>query len=241
MITMIKSNEDNIVALVPAAGIGARMNSPIAKQYIKIGALTILEYTLNNLLAFPLIEKIVVVLHPNDNQFHLLPISQHAKIQITYGGENRADSVLAGLMLLENDDWVLVHDAARPCVNHADISNLIKQTLRERKGGILATRVTDTIKKTSCYDMNYIEQTCDRRLLWAAATPQMFNVKQLRENLAFALKQGLTITDEASAMELAGIQPRLVECRRDNIKITRMEDLALAKFFLQEQGFYQES
>lgn len=240
MITMNDIKQEKIVAIVPAAGIGSRMHNPLAKQYIKIGALTILEYTLHKLLAFPLITKIVVVLHPQDKLFHSLSLAQHEKITTTIGGDNRSDSVLAGLMLLDDNDWVLVHDAARPCVSHSDITNLITQMLIDNKGGILATRVTDTIKKASANAINCIESTCDRSLLWAAATPQMFNVKKLRTNLSRALEQQLTITDEASAMEIAGEQPKLIECRRDNIKITREEDLALAKFYLQEQGFYQE-
>lgn len=230
-----------LMAIVPAAGIGTRMNSPIAKQYIKLGSLTVLEYTLDKLLTFPLIEKIIVVLHPNDSYFQNLSVSNHKKIHITYGGENRSDSVLAGLKLLDNHDWVLVHDAARPCILHSDINKLVNQVLiYEQNGGILATKVTDTIKRSSIDKNNYIAETCDRSLLWAAATPQMFNVQDLRDNLSKAITLGLTITDEASAMELAGKFPKLIECRRDNIKITRQEDLALAAFFLKEQGYYQE-
>lgn len=232
--------KEKIVAIVPAAGIGSRMNSSIPKQYIKLGMLTVLEYTLNKLLSFPQIDKIVVVINSNDNWFNTLSVAQHDKITITYGGDNRSDSVLAGLTLLDDSDWALVHDAARPCVSHRDIAKLIEHVLISKQGAILATKVTDTIKKAFDHNLNQIQKTYDRNLLWAAATPQMFNAKALKINLSSALYQGLNITDEASAMEFAGSYPSLIECRRDNIKITRQEDLALAKFYLQEQGCFQE-
>lgn len=236
---MNDSVKKKIVAVVPAAGIGSRMNINIPKQYIKLGKLTVIEYTLTKLLMVSVIDKIIVAIHPDDDIFHTLSIAQHEKIQVTFGGENRSDSVLSGLMLLEGDEWVLVHDAARPCVMQEDILKLVDCVSATQQGAILATKITDTIKKVSSQHPCQIENTYDRNLLWAAATPQMFNVEKLRMNLSDAITQGLTITDEASAMEFAGEYPLLVECQRDNIKVTREEDLALATFYLQIQGFFQ--
>lgn len=230
----------NIVAIVVAAGIGSRIDLNIPKQYIKLGKFTILEYTINKLLASPLIDKIVVVINQQDTFFSSLPIANHEKIQVTYGGKNRSDSVLCGLELLEESDWALVHDAARPCITHEDISLLIKTVLSRQQGAILATRVTDTIKKSLGYESDQIEKTYDRCLLWAAATPQMFNAGELKDSLLMAFNHDVIITDEASAIEYTGGTPLLVECRRDNIKVTLMEDISLARFYLKEQGCLQD-
>lgn len=228
----------NIVAIVPAAGCGRRMQAASPKQYIKIGTQTILEYTLDKLLSFAIIKQIVVVINHDDCLFTTLPVASHPKIVVTYGGATRADSVLAGLAVLNNHDWVLVHDAARPCVSHEDIKKLIDVVIKQQTGAILATRITDTIKKaqpTLNDNCSMIEATYDRRFLWAAATPQMFNVSRLRSALIKAQANSLEITDEASAMEFCGDYPLLVECRRDNIKVTQPEDLALATFYLSAQ------
>ncbi len=156
----------------------------------------------------------------------------HDKIKVTIGGETRAESVLAGLHLLNDNQWALVHDAARPCVCHDDITQLIDIVLNAQQGGILATRVSDTIKRAYQNNDNIIECSEDRNYLWAAATPQLFKANELKSCLQQALDNHMTITDEASAIEYCGGHPLLVECRRDNIKITRPEDLALATFYL---------
>lgn len=228
---------NNIVAVVPAAGIGTRIKSDIPKQYIKLGQKTILEYTIDKLLMVKQIKKIIIVIDALDSYFASLPLINHPKVVVTHGGKNRSDSVLCGLNLADNDDWVLVHDAARPCVMLEDIQLLINRVLTAQKGGILATRVTDTIKKVNNKNSDEIVETVDRELLWAAATPQMFNVGELKASLESAYAKGVAITDEASAIEYSGGAPLLVECRRDNIKVTRNEDLALARFYLMEQGY----
>lgn len=225
-----------ISAIVPAAGVGFRMNSQIPKQYIKIGSLTILEHTLTKLINHPQIDSVVVVINPNDELFNTLAIASHPKIKVTYGGETRADSVLAGLTLLDANDWALVHDAARPCVAMDDISRLIATVINTQRGGILATRISDTIKQAYPDDDSQIAKSLDRSYLWAAATPQLFNVAELTSCLQQALQHHVAITDEASAIEYCGGHPLLVECRRDNIKITRPEDVALATFYLTEHN-----
>lgn len=235
-------NNSNIVAIVPAAGSGQRMQAAIPKQYIKIGQSTILEHTLQKLLSLPLISQIIVVISRDDNYFSSLKVATHPKIKLTYGGDTRADSVYAGLLLADEDSWVLVHDAARPCVSHHDIEQLIKTVLANNQGGILATKVTDTIKKSldqRTQVLPQIAQTCDRRQLWAAATPQMFKVKILKECMQSAKSQQIELTDEASAIEYGGGHPLLIECQRDNIKVTRKEDIPLAKLYLHEQGYIE--
>ncbi|WP_392561792.1 2-C-methyl-D-erythritol 4-phosphate cytidylyltransferase [Orbus sturtevantii] len=235
-------NNRNIVAIVPAAGSGQRMQSTLPKQYIKIGQSTILEYTLQKLLSLPLISQIIVVISRDDRYFSTLSVANHPKITLTYGGDTRSDSVFAGLLLADDDSWALVHDAARPCVSHHDIEQLIKTVFAQNQGGILATKVTDTIKKSldhSQLPLPQIAQTCDRQQLWAAATPQMFKVKLLKECIHKAKLQKIALTDEASAVEFCGGHPLLVECQRDNIKVTQKEDIPLAKLYLYEQGYIE--
>ena len=226
------NSTSNIVAIVPAAGIGCRMNNQIPKQYLKIGSMTVIEHTLNKLLSHPKITQVIVVINREDVIFKTLEVAMHDKIKVTIGGQTRAESVLAGLHLLNDNQWALVHDAARPCVCHDDITQLIDIVLNAQQGGILATRVSDTIKRAYQNNDNIIEYSEDRNYLWAAATPQLFKANELKSCLQQALDNHMTITDEASAIEYCGGHPLLVECRRDNIKITRPEDLALATFYL---------
>ncbi|WP_392560224.1 2-C-methyl-D-erythritol 4-phosphate cytidylyltransferase [Orbus mooreae] len=230
---------NSIVAIVPAAGGGQRMQLSLPKQYIKIGDVTILEHTLQKLLSLPLISQVVVVISPDDTYFSSLSIANHPQITVTYGGKTRAESVFAGLELVSEHSWALVHDAARPCVTHQDIENLIHTVIKNNCGGILATKVTDTIKKAinNLNGIPTIAETNDRQWLWAAATPQMFNAKLLKDCMIRAKQDHIELTDEASAIEYCNGHPLLIECRRDNIKVTRKEDLPLATLYLQEQGY----
>nr|WP_255306978.1 2-C-methyl-D-erythritol 4-phosphate cytidylyltransferase [Gilliamella apicola] len=229
------NNLNDIIAIVPAAGVGCRMNSQIPKQYLKVGSKTVLEHTLNKLLTHPQIAQVIVVISSEDNIFNTLSIAQHDKIKVALGGKTRADSVLAGLKLLNDEQWALVHDAARPCVTHCDITRLIETVTTKKQGGILATRVSDTIKRACQNNDTIIDYSEDRTYLWGAATPQLFNAGELKSCLQQALNDHVSITDEASAIEYCGGHPLLIECRGDNIKITRPEDLALATFYLTKQ------
>ena len=229
------NNLNDIIAIVPAAGVGCRMNSQIPKQYLKVGSKTVLEHTLNKLLTHPQIAQVIVVISSEDNIFNTLSIAQHDKIKVALGGKTRADSVLAGLKLLNDEQWALVHDAARPCVTHCDITRLIETVTTKKQGGILATRVSDTIKRACQNNDTIIDYSEDRTYLWGAATPQLFNAGELKSCLQQALNEHVAITDEASAIEYCGGHPLLIECRGDNIKITRPEDLALATFYLTKQ------
>ncbi len=231
---------DKIVAVVPAAGVGSRMNSELPKQYIKINAKTILEHTLETLLNFDMIQAVFVVIHPEDTIFAALDVSQHHKLTKVIGGNERVDSVLAGLQAAASngkDAWVLVHDAARPMIRHQDITRLIKLG-KQTGAAILATPSIDTLKQAeSVFDkqqqIHTISKTVDRRVIWQAQTPQFAKLDQLINAIA-SCAYPEKITDEASALEMAGVNVSLVEGDTSNIKITQPSDLALAEFYLQQ-------
>ncbi|AWX13993.1 2-C-methyl-D-erythritol 4-phosphate cytidylyltransferase [Mergibacter septicus] len=225
------SNLPKIIAIVPAAGIGSRMQANKPKQYLKIHNKTILEHTLEQLLNYPHIDTIILAVAKNDPYLSTLTLLPHSKIQVVLGGDSRADSVYNALQNVDEKAWVLVHDAARPCITHQDLDKLIKIT--NPSGAILATPVIDTLKRSNLTQK--IVQTEDRNQLWHALTPQFFPAKLLKQALQQAKNQGLEITDDASAIEQYGLQPLLIVGRSDNIKITRPEDLALAEFYLTQQ------
>jgi 2-C-methyl-D-erythritol 4-phosphate cytidylyltransferase len=220
----------NNVAIVPAAGIGARMAAGMPKQYLTLGAQSILGHTLDALLSHPQIAQVIVALHPQDDRFLGLPQAKHPKLLTVIGGDERADSVLAALAAAPQDAWALVHDAARPCLTHSDIDKLLASTSKFPQGAILAMPVRDTMKRGD--DTGVITHTVDRGQLWHALTPQYFPVADLLANLSAALNAGAVITDEASAMEWAGVFPGLVSGRADNIKVTHPDDLYLAGLFM---------
>lgn len=216
-----------IVAVIPASGIGSRMNAPLPKQYLRLHGKTILEYSLTPFLSHEAVAEIVVAVAPHDRFYQDITLLHQPKIRVVFGGETRAHSVLNALLTLHDEDWVLVHDAARPCLMRSDLDRLLQ--IEHEKGGILATPAVDTMKRAQDGQILHTE---DRSTLWHALTPQFFPVGLLKQALQQAFEQGLTITDEASAMELAGYSPQLVAGRSDNIKVTRPEDLALAEFYL---------
>lgn len=224
-------------AIVPAAGIGSRMHSVIPKQYLTLHGKPIIQYALETLLANSHIQKVVVAIHPQDDHWRTLTIASHPKILLTVGGVDRATSVLNSLKALKplakNHDWVLVHDAARPCLTNADTKKLIEQLATEPVGGILGYPVRDTMKQVD--NRKQISQTLERERLWHALTPQMFRYQMLFDALEKALLRSAAITDEAAAMELSGFKPIIIEGRADNIKLTNPEDLKLIAFFLTEQ------
>ncbi|WP_439133461.1 2-C-methyl-D-erythritol 4-phosphate cytidylyltransferase [Pseudomaricurvus sp.] len=224
--------------IVPAAGVGSRMGANKPKQYLTLNNKTILEHTLERLLQLPKLNGIVVLVHPLDSYWSTLSVFNHDKIKVIEGGRERCDSVLNGLDTLDEHmqplDWVLVHDAARPCVDLRDIEELTEKLEEHLVGGILGVPVSDTVKRLN--DNYGIEETVDRRVLWQAQTPQMFRYGILARSLRAALQQGITITDEASAVENAGYVPLMVEGRRDNIKVTRPEDIPMAELILKMQS-----
>ncbi|WP_312983442.1 2-C-methyl-D-erythritol 4-phosphate cytidylyltransferase [Atlantibacter sp.] len=221
----------DVIAVVPAAGIGSRMQSDCPKQYLTIGDHTILEHAVASLLRHPRVGRVIVAVSPSDRQFDALPLAHNPRVMRVDGGRERADSVLAGLKMADNAAWVLVHDAARPCLHPDDLDALLAITAHSCVGGILAAPVRDTMKRGEP-GKALIAHTVERTDLWHALTPQLFPLELLRDCLVRALNEGATITDEASALEHCGYHPELVAGRGDNIKVTRPEDLALAAFYL---------
>lgn len=221
----------DIIAVVPAAGIGSRMQAECPKQYLRIGNKTILEHAVDRVLQHPRVSKAIIAISPADQWFKHLPLASHPQIEVVCGGDQRADSVLAGLNAAGNAGWALVHDAARPCLHADDLNRLLALTQTSKVGGILAAPVRDTMKRAEP-GMQVIAHTVERQALWHALTPQLFPLELLRNSLQRALREGVAITDEASALEYCGYHPELVDGRADNIKVTRPEDLSLAAFYL---------
>jgi 2-C-methyl-D-erythritol 4-phosphate cytidylyltransferase len=230
--------------VVPAAGIGKRMKSDNPKQYMYIAGKTIIEHTLTGLLEHSQVNRVIVVINPDDKSFAQLPIANHPSIEVVEGGQERCDSVLAGLNYLPNDEeWVLVHDAARPCFNQKDLTSLLQLAEHGSTGGILATPVRDTMKlavSVKVNGQNIIKKTESRENLWHALTPQFFKLASLKKALNEANKQNTSITDEASAIEFLGEKVVLVEGCASNIKITQPEDLMLAEFYLTQKQVNNE-
>lgn len=224
--------------VIPAAGMGSRMQSDRPKQYLPLQGKTVLEHTFDCFLHNPKITAIYVAIADHDPYWPTLALQHSIKVNVVPGGQERCHSVYNALLHLMPDadeqDWVLVHDAARPCLREDDIQYLMETLSDDPVGGILAMPVKDTMKRADVDGC--IEGTVDRDQLWHALTPQMFRVGELFRALKQALEQNIVMTDEASAIEMAGKRPRLVEGHADNIKLTRPEDLALAEFFLQQQG-----
>ena len=231
------SSESKLWAIVPAAGVGRRVGGEIPKQYLDLHGRPLIAWTLKRLLELDELQQVTVAISAEDNYWSDLVIRNDQRIQTTIGGDERCHSVLNGLEALAGEaadsDWVLVHDAARPCVRIDDIRRLIAAARESENGAILAIPVRDTIKKSN--DNKEIECTIDRDSLWHALTPQLFKYGELRHALQLALADNFQVTDEASAMEYAGFTPLLVEGASDNIKVTLPEDLALAGFFIRNQ------
>lgn len=224
--------------IIAAAGIGKRLGGNIPKQYLPLHGKTVIEHTLTCFLTYPRFSKIVVALREQDPHWPTLALAQHPQIMTTLGGEERCHSVLNALESLANDaaeqDWVLVHDAARPCLQHSDLDQLLSKLADHSVGGLLAVPVRDTIKKAG--NNHQVIATLDRKLLWQAYTPQMFRYGLLYAALRASIHAGNLVTDEAAAIEATGAQPLLIAGRRDNIKITDASDLALAEFYLAAQN-----
>lgn len=229
--------DSGLTAIVPAAGIGSRMGADCPKQYLTLAGKTILEHTLGCLLSHPAIARVIVALAPHDEWFEQLAVAADPRILRVEGGIERAYSVLNALHVAQGK-WVLVHDAARPCLCHSDLDKLIA-TAMACDGAILGSRVRDTMKRTD--GAGNIVATVEREQLWHALTPQMFPTGTLKRALEEGLALGALITDEASAMERAGFTVKMVEGRADNIKVTRPEDLSLAELFLQQQSARQQA
>jgi len=222
--------------VIPAAGKGTRMGTARPKQYLELAGRTVLEHTLERLAADPRIAGIVVALGADDTEWARLRPPPGVEVRTVIGGAERCHSVLNALRDLAAraapGDWVLVHDAARPCLRPADLTRLIDTLAADPVGGLLAVPVRDTMKRADGDER--VAGTVERGGLWHAQTPQMFRLEALRTALEAAVAAGVLVTDEAAAMERAGHRPRLVPGSGDNLKITRPEDLALAAFYLKQ-------
>ena len=231
-----------IWAILPAAGIGRRMGSTIPKQYLTIDGVPLILHSLRRLSAVSEIQKIIVVIHPEDNRWAKLQESIveefENRIITVMGGDERYQSVLNGLTavteLAASDDWVLVHDAVRPCIRTSDIENLISKVSLHPVGGLLGSAVDNTLKKVGA-DLSVIE-TVDRESYWNALTPQMFRFAALKESIEAVVASGEQVTDEAAAMEVAGFKPIMIAGHKDNIKITVESDLVWASQILKNQA-----
>jgi len=217
MVSNPKTNHA-IWAIVPAAGIGKRMQSALPKQYIPLNGRPVLEYTINTLLENENITGLVVALHADDKDFINLNIDTTKPVIQTVGGNERADSVLNAINALfldeqfnAEEDWVMVHDAVRACLRQEDIDKLVLEIAGNPNGGLLALPVRDTMKRqVAGGEMAMVSKTVDRENLWHALTPQYFLAKSLKQALENALNKDLDVTDESSAMEFAGFSPILV-------------------------------
>ncbi|KAF2407684.1 2-C-methyl-D-erythritol 4-phosphate cytidylyltransferase [Pseudomonas antarctica] len=215
-------------AVIPAAGVGARMAADRPKQYLQLGGRTILEHSLDCFLDHPSLKGLVVSLAVDDPYWPSLSCANDSRIVRADGGDERSGSVLNALLQLNalgasDDDWVLVHDAARPNLSRDDLDKLLAELADDPVGGLLAVPARDTLKRID--KRGRVVETVDRSLIWQAYTPQMFRLGALHRALADSLVADAVITDEASAMEWSGQAPRLIEGRADNIKVTRPEDL----------------
>lgn len=224
--------------IVPAAGSARRMGAAVPKQYLSLAGRTVIEWSLAPFLERPQIAGVVVVLAEQDERWKQTDLARHAKIMTATGGAERMDSVLAGLTALQKraatDDWVLVHDAARPCLQGDDVDRLMDELRDDAVGGLLAAPVVDTLKRAD--DVGRIAQTVPREQLWRALTPQMFRRDVLLRALQGAVASGRAVTDEAQAVEALGMRPRLIAGDADNIKITLPEDVDRAARILRSRS-----
>jgi len=230
-------NGQRVHALIPAAGHSVRFGGTTLKQYAHLLGMPVIAHSIAAVERNDAVRSVSVALAADDGIFEQLVHPNFPSVQTVTGGDSRAQTVMNGLRFIIEQhpdcEWVLVHDAARPCLSLADLSRLLDEGLQSDAGAILAVPVNDTLKLAD--GAGCIEQTADRSRYWAAQTPQLFRISELILNLEAALSAGLTPTDEASAMEYAGAHPLLVEGSISNIKITGADDLALAEYVLQRQ------
>jgi 2-C-methyl-D-erythritol 4-phosphate cytidylyltransferase len=230
------SNNARYWVVIPAAGVGKRMAVDKPKQYISVNGKTIIEHTIDCFINREEIETVVVAISRADEYWPTLKISKHKKIITAPGGDERYQSVFNGLQALKDkakdDDWLLVHDAARPCLSQSAIDRLMINLRSHDVGGILAMPCRDTMKRAN--EAGEIIDTVERESLWHAQTPQMFRYEKLFSAIEKILNEDIVVTDEAMAMEMAGYKPLLVQGHQENIKITHKDDLQYLEHFLNE-------
>ena len=223
-------------AIVPAAGRGSRFGGAVPKQYLVLAGRPVIEHSLRAVLDHPDVDGVMVALAQDDAAWPGWREVGGKPVLTCVGGGERADSVLAALHALpasiDEDQWLLVHDAARPCLHRDDLARLLELGRADAVGALLGAPVRDTLKRADADADARSVGTEPREALWRALTPQLFRRGGLTRALASAHRNGIRVTDEAMAMERLGLKPRLVEGRDDNLKITTPADLALAEFVL---------
>lgn len=223
------------IALIPAAGVGIRLGHDVPKQYLRLSERTMLEHSISAMLSDARIDRVFIVVAPTDDKWQSIQ-SDSARVEfLPVGGASRAESVLNGLIAIaartSDDDRVLVHDAARPCLGKTELARLIDEVSNDDHGGLLAVPLADTLKRA---EEGHVIETLQRDGLWCAQTPQMFRYASLRAALSVGSLDG--ITDEAGAIERNGNFPRLVLGSATNIKVTTEHDLMLARAILAERS-----
>lgn len=226
----------NYWAVIPAAGVGRRMASTTPKQYLTLCGKPVLQHTLERFAGCRFIKGVLVALHESDEHWKGLECQHSNKIHTVPGGDERCHSVKHALDALlhvaSEDDWVMVHDAVRPCVTEADIVQLINRVGEHPVGGVLGVPASDTVKQV---DQNHQAiETVPRECLWLAYTPQMFRLGVLHHALTKSIEDGYEVTDESSALEHLGYKPMMVQGHKTNIKITTPEDLKYAEWILSD-------
>lgn len=233
----IAQTSTKIWAIVPAAGSGSRFSKTALKQYQTIQEKTVLQHSVNALFSLPL-AGCVLAINPADDFAQTQQFDETQKVHFCHGGKERVYSVLNALYYLrsmaDENDYVLVHDAARPCVSQQSLVDLVNHVLKHDVSAILATPVRDTLKRVDSGET--INKTVDRSQLWQAQTPQMARLGTLIFALEQALNAGFTVTDEASALELANLEVHVVQGRSDNIKVTYPEDLQFADLVIRARN-----
>ncbi len=225
----MQSETTTIWAIMPAAGSGARMGALTPKQYLLIHGKTLIEYSITPLLHHENIAQVIVPISQQDSHWQTISLSQHPKVFTTIGKEVRCDSVRQGLLQLTRakpDDWVLVHDAVRPCLSRELLQKLIDDLIDHPVGGLLALPPSDTLKRAN--DSGQVVSTVDRSSVWRAQTPQMFRFKHLSQ----ALDNHNNFSDESEAIEALGLQPKLIPSSPINIKVTQPEDMLFVEKLL---------
>jgi 2-C-methyl-D-erythritol 4-phosphate cytidylyltransferase len=227
----------SVHALIPAAGHSVRFGGTTLKQYAHMMGTPVIAYSIEAVQRHEAVQSVTVALAPDDGIFDELIRPHFPDVRTTLGGDSRARTVMNGLEFIGEQfpdcEWVLVHDAARPCLSSADLNRLLEEGLASDSGAILAYHVSDTLKLAG--EDQRIDTTVDRSRYWGAQTPQLFRLDELAASLGVALAAGEVPTDEAAAMERAGVRPLLVPGSLTNIKITGSGDLGMAEYILRQQ------
>ncbi|MCL5254679.1 MAG: 2-C-methyl-D-erythritol 4-phosphate cytidylyltransferase [Gammaproteobacteria bacterium] len=231
-----------MIGVIPAAGIGQRMEAEIPKQYLVVAGKTLLDHSIGALFNDPRIKQVWVALHADDQWWQHSLYANDSRVRITQGGPTRADSVVAVLSALTQqhvavDMFVVVHDAARPGLQASALARVLDAASNEpQRGALLALPVRDTVKLAHGQDSSHVARTVDREQLWLAQTPQVFQLGQLLTAISHAQASDIVVTDESSAMEAMGVSPVLVQGSRAGFKVTDPEDLALAAYYLRPEA-----